>query len=68
MVEWSIDELCEWIRIHCPDYDSQGFRKEHINGKAFLTFTQNELREDLNVPLGIAKILITEREKQNKLL
>lgn len=63
--EWSIGDVCEWIAVLRPEYDSAVFRKEQIDGKALLTLSFQDIREDLQVPLGVAKILMNELEKIN---
>src|SRR4051794_20597255 len=63
--DWTVEDVCNWIKEMCPSFNPQPFIDEHINGKALLLLDSNDIME-LKLPLGVRKTVTKELEVRNK--
>eukprot|EP01102_Stenamoeba_stenopodia_P017985 TRINITY_DN6535_c0_g1_i1.p1 TRINITY_DN6535_c0_g1~~TRINITY_DN6535_c0_g1_i1.p1 ORF type:complete len:681 (-),score=184.82 TRINITY_DN6535_c0_g1_i1:810-2852(-) len=57
---WSKHKVVEWVLSLNPAFHKYGssFLQNEINGEALLALTETDLKKDLGIPLGHAKIIL----------
>jgi len=58
-IEWNVEQVCAFVSsLGAPQSVIETFENELIDGRALASLTDQELKEDLKVPLGIRKKII----------